>query len=556
MDSPDRIFGIDLGTTYSCIAYVDEYGKPVVIAGENNRLVTSSVVFFETESNVVVGDDAKEFALVSEEQTVQFIKQYMGDPTWSSEFFRKTYRPEDISALILRKLATFAEAETGYSAKDVVITTPAYFNSAERTATEQAGQLAGLNVRAIIPEPTAAAIAYSASIQDDQTVLVYDLGGGTFDVAVIDIKEERISVVCTDGDHSLGGRLWDDAVVGYFAVEWQSQTESHEDPLDDLETGQHFRNEAEKAKRILSNRETAPVTLNHKGVSARVQLTRTKFDELTAHLLGRSIDLTRKVLARAAEKERGDISKILLVGGSCYMPQVQQALMTEFGLTTELADPDQAVAKGAAAYAANKRIQELYMDTIRALFPGAAEDASDLTEEQKDQAAIETANNLPEHTLDAVIQARDREIVNVCSKNFGVIALDDRLQEQVVYMIKKDSEVPAEKEQQFGLAQDNQETVLIRIVESSGDDLPDTEPTPLPSHAKEIGSAILEVPPGLRRQSPILISYFLSEDGGRLRVVAKELTQGGEVKTEVSEVNALTEAEIEERQEATAITVT
>ena len=195
MSEEKRIYGIDLGTTYSCIAYVDDYGQAVVVPGDNNTLVTPSVVYFEAKSASVVGQTAKDMARIEPNNTIELIKGYMGDETWTTEQFGETYRPEEISCLILKKLVQTVKNQNLPPVTDVVITVPAYFNMQQRTATQHAGELAGLNVQQLIPEPTAAATAYAINQNGDDTFMVYDLGGGTFDVTVMTVKDNDITVV-------------------------------------------------------------------------------------------------------------------------------------------------------------------------------------------------------------------------------------------------------------------------------------------------------------------------------------------------------------------------
>ncbi len=200
-----RVFGIDLGTTYSAIAYVDEHGKPVIVPNQESERITPSVVLFDGD-NVIVGNTAKESAKVEPNKVVSRVKQHMGDPNYVFEYEGQAFSPEEISSFILRKVVGDAELALGEDKiEDVVITCPAYFGTAEREATANAGRLAGLNVRAILNEPTAAAIAYGLEQRGDQKVLVYDLGGGTFDITLIEIKDRLIRVICTGGDHRLGG---------------------------------------------------------------------------------------------------------------------------------------------------------------------------------------------------------------------------------------------------------------------------------------------------------------------------------------------------------------
>ena len=253
-NSATKVYGIDLGTTYSCIAYMDEHNKPVVLTNSNGYRTTPSVVFFEDEdeaTNIVVGDAAKESGKLYPNDVVSFVKRQMGT---DYEFWNKSekYRAEEISALILRKLVKDAEDKVGEEVKDAVITVPAYFGINEREATKKAGEIAGLNVIDIINEPTAAAIAYGVSRDTSKKVLVYDLGGGTFDVTLIDISPEAIEVIVTGGDHNLGGKNWDDAIINYLVEQYHEQTGNNDDILDDAETAKELEVGAENAKKTLS----------------------------------------------------------------------------------------------------------------------------------------------------------------------------------------------------------------------------------------------------------------------------------------------------------------
>ena len=297
-----KVFGIDLGTTYSCIAYIDANGKPVVLKNAEGDLTTPSSVFFESKTDVTVGSAAKESSKMYPEQVVSFIKRSIGQPGFSLNINGVDMKPEEISSYILKKIVKDAEdslrmeskLDDGEQVRDVVITCPAYFGVAERDATKAAGVIAGLNVMAIINEPTAAAITYG--VTDDsqnKTVLVYDLGGGTFDITMINIKPGEIRVICTGGDHNLGGKDWDDRVLMYLAEQYQTETGTPDNILEDAETLQELSLAAERAKKLLSAKEKAPVAVNYMGERVRVELTREKFDELTEDLLTRTIDLTR-----------------------------------------------------------------------------------------------------------------------------------------------------------------------------------------------------------------------------------------------------------------------
>jgi molecular chaperone DnaK (HSP70) len=275
----NKILGIDLGTTYSCVAYVDAVGKPVVLKNSEGELTTPSVVFFESPGIVVVGTPAKESAKLYPNEVVSFAKRSIGQPgaAWRVHGVLRT--PEEVSSCILRKVVNDAVSALRGENKlgpdetitDVVITCPAYFGLAERESTRKAGEIAGLNVVNIINEPTAAAITYGiADVTDSKVVLVYDLGGGTFDVTMIDIQPSAVRVICTGGDHMLGGKLWDDRVIEYIAAEFARQTGNTEDILSDPETLQELALSAERAKKCFPPGE-GPIGINYKGERARVE---------------------------------------------------------------------------------------------------------------------------------------------------------------------------------------------------------------------------------------------------------------------------------------------
>ena len=354
-----RVFGIDLGTTYSCIAYVNDAGKTEVIPNADGDLATPSVVYFEDDRNVVVGETAKELLSTSPDRVISLVKRKMGNP--DAKFLGladEPVTPQEVSAHILRKLVQDAQDYTGQeeAITDVVITCPAYFGSSEKEATRQAGEIAGLNVRSVIPEPTAAAISYGMTegASRDETVLVYDLGGGTFDVTVIDVKDGDVEVVCVDGDHDLGGANWDEDVATWFADKFSEEHGTKPAQLmSSPESWQEFLALAEKAKRSLTARTKSITRLTHGTDRSQVELTREDFDDLTAGRLEVTIMATKKVLDHAREKGRDRIDRILLVGGSTYMPQVRARLEQEFPSVSDirLLDPNQAVAKGAAVFA-------------------------------------------------------------------------------------------------------------------------------------------------------------------------------------------------------------
>src|SRR5438046_5497431 len=275
--STRKVVGIDLGTTFSAIAHIDNYGKPQIIPNTETERITASVIFFDG-TNVIVGTVAKNNAVADPEKIVDFVKREMGKPKdqFHRDFGGKIYSAEELSALIIRKLKSDAEKYLDQPITDAVITVPAYFNDAERTATITAGQLAGLNVLQIINEPTAAALAYGLDkLEQDQTVFVFDLGGGTFDVTIMRIENQKLNIIATNGDHRLGGKDWDDIIVNHMAEEFDRQ--HGENPLLDLQSYQDLQSRALGAKIQLSSRARTAIVHNHNGKTVTVELTREEF---------------------------------------------------------------------------------------------------------------------------------------------------------------------------------------------------------------------------------------------------------------------------------------
>jgi molecular chaperone DnaK len=543
MSEQSPVFGIDLGTTYSCIAYVDENNRPTVVPNAGGSRTTPSVVQF-ADGEMVVGDEAKNSSALYPNTTISLIKREMGNNVFRFEHEGNTYTPEEISSFILRKLVSDAEQFTGIKIKDVVITCPAYFGSPERDATAKAGEIAGLNVLSIINEPTAAAIAYGINEQTDQTVLVYDLGGGTFDVTIIKIEKGDIIVVCTDGDHKLGGKDWDNSLLSYFVEEWCRQNNSSEDPLDSLETLNDWSLEAEKAKKALTGRSKTEFNLTHDGQKARISLTREKFDELTENLLNQTIELTKLAKGEATKRNVTQLDKILLVGGSTRMLQVATRLEKEFGIKPEFSDPDESVAKGAAIYGFKLRLGEKILEIIGEKIGKKPEDMDlllitypeDIINEAQNQAASEF-NLLPS----TVKGLTERTITNVTSRSFGVSAYNKKGELRVTNLILKNDPLPAKTTQKFGTYEDNQTTAEITIV----DNLSSDEEYDLPPASREIGKAELTIPPNLPKGTPIEITYELNEQG-RLQIHAKELVGGNEIQIEIETETGASEQEIKE----------
>ncbi|EDN67651.1 Chaperone protein dnaK [Beggiatoa sp. PS] len=539
-----KIFGIDLGTTYSGIAYIDEHGKPVIVPNAENQRITPSVVFFDGH-NILVGEVAKENARLYPNEVVAYVKRAMGDPHFLFKYNDKNYRPEEISSYMLRKLVNDAQQQLGEEITDVVITCPAYFGINEREATRLAGEIAGLTVRQIINEPTAAAIAYgTVETEAEKIVLVYDLGGGTFDITMIHIKPEVIDVICTGGDHNLGGKDWDDRIIQYLVEQFHQQTDSTADILADADTWQDLQLTAEKAKQTLSQREKAPLMVTYGGERVKVELTREQFEEITRDLLERTISLTHDMLSEAQKKGYHHFDEILLVGGSSRMPQVMGRVTKEFDIFPKVFDPDEAVAKGAALFGWKLSIND---ELVKRVMVQTGKSEVDIQTEPPD-VPDDILKGLAEETgfTLAAVKRSQITIRNVTSKSFGIIALDKQAQEIVLNLILKNTTVPAEVTQRFGTHLAAQETVDLRVMENEVSDQ-----QLAPETAIEISTAILDLPANLPANSPIDITFRLNEEG-RLEMTAVEVTEARKVSitietSSVIQGEALEEAKVRSR---------
>lgn len=345
-----KIIGIDLGTTNSCVAVV-EGGRPVVIPNSEGQRTTPSVVAFAKTGERLVGDPAKRQAVTNAARTISSIKRKMGSDA-RIPIDGKCYTPQEISALVLQKLRADAEAYLGEPVTEAVITVPAYFNDAQRQATKDAGRIAGLNVRRIINEPTAAALAYGLDNGKAQTVMVYDLGGGTFDVSLIQIGDGIVQVLATCGDNHLGGDDFDERIANWLMENFRTEhgVDLHNDPV----AVQRLREESEKAKKELSSARQAEINLPFIASTAtgplhlQATLTRAKFDELTSDLVERTA-LPVKNALRDAGLAANDLDQVLLVGGSTRIPAVQAKVMRMVDLEpSKSLNPDECVALGAA----------------------------------------------------------------------------------------------------------------------------------------------------------------------------------------------------------------
>ena len=520
MSNIGKVFGIDLGTTYSCIAYIDENNKPVVVKNMEGELTTPSVVYFETKEDIIVGESAKESSKMYPDEVVQFIKRSMGKPNSNLKINGVDMSPPEISSYILKKIVRDAvenlkiegKLADDEDIKDVVITCPAYFGINERTATQTAGELAGLNVIQIINEPTAAAITYGVADDSvEKTVLVYDLGGGTFDVTMIHIQPGEIKVVCTGGDHNLGGKDWDDKVLLYLDDEFQRQTKKSESVLDDPETLQELVLATEKAKKLLTSKEKAPISINYKGERVRIELTRDKFDSLTNDLLERTIKLTDDMFKEAEKKgySKNSVNEILLVGGSSKMPQVSRRVKEAFNIPTKMFDPDESVAKGAALFADRKNELNILLDEIAEKTGQSKEDlkmALDLG--KTDINSLAESANIDTSERKYLGSSDDIKISNVSSRSFGTVAYNNQKQLRLFNLIFKNDTLPKEATDIFYPASGKQKNINIQVLENlSSDKAID------PKLGSEIGSVILDLPKDVDENTEIALTFKLNEEG-------------------------------------------
>lgn len=438
-DKSRAVYGIDLGTTYSCISQVDKYDQAVVLRNFEGDATTPSVVYFESETNVIVGKEAKNMLPVEPEKTVSFIKRQIGvDAAFDKATNTTPYHldPAEISALILKKLVQDANdlGDNPEPIKDVVITCPAYFGNKERLQTKQAGEAAGLNVLGIINEPTAAAISYGLKVDERRTILVYDLGGGTFDVTIIVVNGGAIKVVATGGDHKLGGVDWDTELAKYVLNMFNSQNGTSYE-FETLPANAKFDLllNAENWKKNLTARQTAKINFSFEGKSVNFDLPRETFNAITEERLNDTIEATRKIIDIAKGKGYNNIDEIILVGGSSKMPQIKERVESEFGLPTHINDPDECVAKGAAIYAMNAAYA---------------------------QAIVDYEENGGERPAPLMID--QTRVVNVTSKTYGLGLVDD----MVGNMIFANSTLPVSRKRVFQTVVDNQTAVILPIYES------------------------------------------------------------------------------------------
>ncbi|WNR46360.1 molecular chaperone DnaK [Paenibacillus roseipurpureus] len=483
-----KVIGIDLGTTNSCVA-VMEGGEAVVIPNPEGNRTTPSVVGFKKDGERVVGETAKRQAITNPDKTISSIKRHIGT-NHKENIDGKEYTPQEISAIILQKLKADAEAYLGQTVTQAVITVPAYFNDSQRQATKDAGKIAGLEVLRIVNEPTAAALAYGLEKTEDQTILVYDLGGGTFDVSILELGDGFFEVKATSGDNKLGGDDFDQVIIDYLVAEFKK--EQGIDLSKDKAAVQRLKDAAEKAKKELSGVLTTTVSLPFITVAdgvpqhLEVNLTRAKFEELSHHLVERTLGPTRQALQDSG-LSTSQIDKVVLVGGSTRIPAVVEAIKKLIGKEPHKGvNPDEVVALGAAV-----------------------------------QAGVLTG------------EVKDVVLLDVTPLSLGIETAGGVFTK----MIDRNTTIPTTKSQVYSTYADNQTSVEIHVLQGERS---------MASGNKTLGRFMLgDIPPAPRGVPQIEVSFDIDANG-IVNVSALDKGTGKSQKITITSSSGLSDAEVEQ----------
>jgi len=497
--TPPPPVGIDLGTTYSVVAYLDESGRPITVVNSEGDLITPSIVLFDGE-NVIVGKEAQKAMSTDATSVADCAKRDLGERIYRKILDGRQYPPEAIQAWVLNKLRNDAGRLLG-DFRQVVITVPAYFDEVRRKSTQDAGYVAGFEVLDIINEPTAAALAYGyhrgfmnpdGGAVEPQKVLVYDLGGGTFDVTVMELDGQTFRALATDGDVRLGGRDWDQRLMDYVAEEFVRQ--HGVDPREDPNVNGRLWRECEDAKRTLAARSRTSLAIDYQGHALRTEVTRAKFEEITHDLLDRTRFTTRQTLL-AAGLEWGQIDRVLMVGGSTRMPAVGEMLKQLSSMNPDNSVAvDEAVAHGAALHAgflASKHRGERHKFRIK----------------------------------------------NVNSHSLGVVGTDpETRRRRNAPVIPRNTPLPVMARRSFKTQKANQQSILVQIVEGESRS---------PDECSQIGRCVVrDLPEGLPAGTPIDVC-FKYEENGRLTVTVTVGENGLMLKHEITRDNSLTREQLD-----------
>ncbi len=488
-----KVIGIDLGTTNSCVATI-ENGEPIVIANAEGARTTPSVVAFNKDGERLIGITAKRQAVTNPERTMISVKRHMGTD-WKTDIDGTEYTPQEISAFILQKLKADAEAYLGHEIKQAVITCPAYFTDAQRKATKDAGRIAGMDVLRIINEPTAAALAYGADKGEDQTILVYDLGGGTFDVSILEIYnvdgQPQIEVKATAGNNKLGGDDFDERIIEWLVSEFKRETGI--DLSKDNQAMSRLKEAAEKAKIELSGTQSSQINLpfitmkDGNPEHLDITMSRARFEDLIAKHIEDTMAPTRQAMKDAGVK-KGDVDKVILVGGSTRVPAVQTAIEKETGKAPYKGiNPDEAVAMGAA--------------------------------------------------LQAGIIAGDDEVSDILLLDVTPLTLGiETLGGVTTTMIERNTTIPARRSEVFSTASDNQPAVEIHVLQGEREFAKDNV---------TLGQFHLtDIPPAPRGVPQVEVTFDIDANG-IVNVSAKDMGTGKEQSIKIESQTSLSEDEIQ-----------
>lgn len=506
MASAGKLVGIDLGTTFSAIATIDDRGQPVTLPNRDGDMLTPSAVLLLDDGTAVVGQAALDEGQQQPDRVATLIKRRMGYPSYGRPVTGQDRRPETLAAIILRKLVQDAELRLGPLSK-AVITVPAYFDDTRRKATKDAGRIAGLEVLDIIDEPTAAALAYSFQPAPDgrprlpgkeQTVLVYDLGGGTFDVTLVRLAQDHFQALAIEGDVRLGGKDWDDRIVDHVARLFMQQHGS--DPRQDPVTLASLNASAERAKRTLSKLPQTTITCMHGGKVLTVPLTRAEFETLTRDLLIRTRLTTQHVL-RQADMSWDKVDQVLLVGGSTHMPATGQMLQELTGkVPNNSLAVSEVVARGAALHAGITAAQ-------------ATNDALDPEAQALLAKVVEI--NVNAHSLGIEVKQGENRVNDV--------------------LIPKNTQLPTAASRVYYTVRENQSKVRVKVLQGEA---------PKPEDCISIGECWIEGLPGnLPDKSPVQVRYGVGANG-LIDVMALDMTSGKMARTAIHRGSGLSEEEI------------
>lgn len=525
----EKVFGIDLGTTYSAVAHINEYGQPEVIPNLDGQQTTPSVVYFEDSDNFVVGQEAKNGMKVYPDDTKALIKRQMGEKH-TLTYHGKDFTPESISALILRQLVEAAQEMTDSDSKQVVITVPAYFGLVEKEATRNAGKIAGLDVVGILAEPIAAALSAGIKPGEPQTVLVYDLGGGTFDTTVMDLNDNGVDVLAVDGDRKLGGADWDNRLFQLVLDKFMDSANLDEDPSFDPAFYQDLLSNVEDAKKTLSRKKTAKVRCSYETATEMIEVTREEFDAACVDLVDQTVTVVKRTIDAAKQKKNDlNIDKFLLVGGSSRMPMIEERLSKELNRDLTKTEFDLAVAKGAAIY---------------------GQGAMDFAVSNGSNSGEEETGGAREFYIGGASDGHSMTINNLLSKSVGVQFMNPNTQELYVeHLLNQGDTLPAQRTITARTLADNSTSIEVHLYEQAGE-VPSEELEANKEITPDSGAVFVNLP-NLPKGSPIEMTMSVDSEG-LLTFTGFEPKSNQTLKLEVT-VSTMQPAEVEQAAQAIAL---